>query len=127
MQLPEDDEAYLESKGFKWRFEPENHQEALLIIEEYPIDSSIFDRDKTDLMIRIPAQYNMAGLDMFYVDPPVRLKSSECYPDRANQFEKHGDRTWQRFSRHLPCPWRPGVDGLSTLLVFVRRELQGRG
>ena len=64
------------------------------------------------MMIRIPDQYNIAALDMFYVSPEVRLKNSNQYPDQAEHFEDHCGRKWQRFSRHLVASWRPGVDGL---------------
>jgi Prokaryotic E2 family E len=74
-------------------------------------------------MIRLPGQYNLAGLDMYYVDPPLRLKNGE-YPKAADSFEAHAGRQWQRFSRHLPIPWRPGIDGLQMFFALIGEELQ---
>lgn len=122
MQLPESDEDYLQQKGYQWELVAAKDG-ACLIIKGYPTSADIYDRATTDLMIRIPAQYNNAALDMFYVDPPLKLKTGG-YPNRADSFEDHVQRRWQRFSRHFSTPWRAGTDGLPTLLTFVHRELQ---
>lgn len=124
MNLPEDDEDYLREKEFVWELLP-NGDGACLVVKNYPVNGDQFDRSATDLMIRIPAQYNNAALDMFYADPPLRLKSG-AYPPAAEHFETHSGRNWQRFSRHFNTPWRAGVDGLPTMLTFVHRELHGR-
>lgn len=123
-RLLEDDEAYLREKGYRYGLVPDSGG-ACLVIEDYPVNPARYDRSATTLMVRIPDGYNNAALDMFYVDPPLRLRNGE-YPDRASSFEMHGGRQWQRFSRHLPV-WRPGVDGLPTMLTFVHRELQANG
>ena len=120
MRLLEEDEDYLKEKKYAWELLPEGDG-ACLVIKGFPVSSQVYDRAQTDLMIRIPAQYNNAGLDMFYADPPLRLKASNTFPDRADHFEDHCNRNWQRFSRHFP--WRSGVDGLPTMLAFVHREL----
>ena len=126
MDLPEDDEAFLNSKNFSWQLVP-NGSGALLVISGYSVNGETYDRESVNLMIRIPDQYNMAGLDMCYVDPPLRLRNGGAYPDKADNFETHGGRSWQRFSRHLPCPWRAGVDGLQMFFAHIHRELQAKG
>jgi hypothetical protein len=79
-------------------------------------------------MIRIPAQYNIAGLDMFYVSPELKLRSTGSYPEAASHFENHAGRNWQRFSRHLiTTPWRAGVDGLRVFMSLIQKELQAKG
>lgn len=123
MQLPEEDEEYLNTKRFTWELLPESAG-GCLVIKDYAVTPQRYDRSATDLMIRIPAQYNLAGLDMFYVDPPLRLRGGS-HPPAASVFETHGGRTWQRFSRHLAHPWRAGVDRLSSFLPLIQRELQG--
>lgn len=122
MELPEDDEHYLNEKGIAFELKPDGGG-ALLLLPGFSINRERYDRDSTTIMVRIPAQYPNAKLDMFYADPAIKLKSG-AYPDRADHFEDHGGRRWQRFSRHLP-DWRTGIDGLPTLLIFIRRELQG--
>jgi len=122
MRLPEDDENYLNEKGFDWELQPDG-QWGILVIKGYPISGVKYDRKNTDLMIRIPPQYNNAALDMFYADPPVQLKNGG-FPNRADQFENHGGHRWQRFSRHLSKPWRPGIDSLPGFLSLISREIQ---
>lgn len=122
MLLPEEDEDYLRQKGFTWELVPAGN-EGCLVIRGYPVSPETYDQSWTDVMIRIPAQYNNAALDMFYCEPPLKLKAGG-YPEAADHFETHIGRHWQRFSRHFPNPWRAGVDGIATLLTFVHRELQ---
>lgn len=123
VRLPEDDERYLAEKGFSWELKVDG-QGACLVIAGYEVSPALFDRDRVDLMVRIPPQYNLAGLDMFYVAPPLTLRATNRSPQAAEQMESHCGVQWQRFSRHLTVPWRPGVDGLSTLLTHASRELQ---
>ena len=110
MDLPEADEAFLNRKGHRWELIPGGGG-AFLVVKDFLVNPAVFDREKTDLMVRIPAGYNTAGLDMYYVDPPLRLKNG-AYPQAADVFEEHAGRRWQRFSRHLATAWRSGLDGL---------------
>ena len=124
MNLPEADEAFLSGKAFDWALQPDGDG-ALLIVKGFSVDPAKFDREQTDLMIRIPAQYNMSKLDMWYVDPPLKLKASNQYPNAAATFENHGNRKWQRFSRHLPeGAWRAGIDGFPMFFTFINAELK---
>ncbi|HJZ90604.1 MAG TPA: E2/UBC family protein [Gemmataceae bacterium] len=125
MDLPEDDEAFLDRKAHRWKLIPGGCG-GFLVVKDLAVSTAVFDRDKTDLMIRIPAGYNTAGLDMYYVDPPLRLKNG-TYPQAAEQFEEHVGRRWQRFSRHLASPWRPGLDGLPMFFALILKELQPKG
>ena len=123
MRLPEDDEAYLNEKGFTWELVP-GGPGGYLILRNVPICAGKYDQDHTDLLIMIPGGYNQTQLDMFWTDPPLRLKNGE-YPPAATLFESHLGRTWQRFSRHL-ASWRPGLDGLPMFLALIQGELQER-
>src|SRR5690348_6013937 len=110
MKLPESDEEYLRGKGYDWSLFPDG-KGGLLIMKGFPVNDKKYDQTVVDLMIRIPAQYNVACLDMWYVDPPLHLVGSGAFPEAATAFETHGNRSWQRFSRHLPPKsWRAGVD-----------------
>src|SRR5882672_6297589 len=75
VHLPENDEKYLNEKGYEWELLPEGNG-ACVIISGFPISTGIFDRDCLDLMIRIPAQYNIASLDKFSVDPEIKIRST---------------------------------------------------
>lgn len=120
MPLLEGDERYLNDKGYDWELISEGPNE-LLVLKGVSIDGAKFDRAVTDVLIVIPPQYNTSPLDMWFVEPWIRLKNGS-FPPQAEVPVQFLGRTWQRFSRHLPS-WRPGVDNLTTLLVFVAREL----
>ena len=121
MNLLEEDEKYLSQKGYKWEFLADGENGAL-IIKDYPVNEGVFDRPKIDLLIIIPAQYNNAKLDMFYVDPSLKKKDGS-YPNAAEHFEDRAGRRWQRFSRHLNS-WLPGIDSLAGFMSLISKELQ---
>ncbi|MEF3691708.1 MAG: E2/UBC family protein [Candidatus Moraniibacteriota bacterium] len=121
MNILEEDEEYLSQKGYKWELLADGENGAL-IIKDYPVNENVFDRPKIDLLIIIPAQYNNAKLDMFYVDPPLKKKDGS-YPNAAEHFEDHVGRRWQRFSRHLNS-WLPGIDSLAGFMSLISKELQ---
>lgn len=121
MNLPDDDVRYLNEKGFDWQLVADGPN-ACVVIKGYPVDVSRYDREATDILLRVPAQYPLAGLDMFYAEPWVKLRSGS-YPPAAEVAQDLLGRRWQRFSRHLKEPWRPGHDGLSSFLALVAAEL----
>lgn len=126
MELPDDDRKFLNERGYDWALQHEGAQEGFLIIHSFEVSGGGFTPPKTDLMIRIPAQYNLAPLDMWYCDPPIRIAATGQFAQASEASERHGGRSWQRFSRHLPGgTWRPGVDNLRSFLPLIWRELQG--
>lgn len=127
MNLPEDDQIFLKEHGYDWSVHPGDSQGGVLVIRNFDVSGGGFSPTVTDLMIRIPAQYNMATLDMWYCDPPIRLGATGQFAQASEVTEPHLGRSWQRFSRHLPPgAWRPGIDSLRTFMPFIWRELQGR-
>jgi hypothetical protein len=127
MELPEEDCDYLRDKALTWELLPDGSG-GCLVIKDYAVSAEVYDRPQTDLMIKIPAGYPLAGLDMFYVDPPLKLRSGG-YPPAAETFEDHAGRKWQRFSRHLNdpnSPWQGGVDGIRSFLALVSKELRAK-
>lgn len=127
MQLPEDDQEFLNGQGYTWKVHPDGALAGFLVIEQFDVSGGGFGPSTTDLMIRIPAQYNMAQLDMWYCDPPIRYAASSQFAPKSEVTEQFINRNWQRFSRHLASgAWRPGVDNLRSFLPLIWRELQGR-
>jgi hypothetical protein len=122
-RLPEADEEYLAAKAISYQLLP-GASEVFFIAKDLAVSPTKWDRAQTDLMLRIPNGYPNAGLDMFWVDPPLQLRTGG-YPVSADRFEDHAGRRWQRFSRHLATPWRPGVDGIGSFLALVLAELRG--
>lgn len=81
------------------------------------------------LMAMVPNGYPMAAMDMFWVDPSLRLPDGR-EPDRANSYEVYMGKQWQRFSWHYSNPqvaWRPGHSCLLTHLRFCQVRLANAG
>jgi hypothetical protein len=122
-RLPEADEEYLATKGISYELLT-GASEFFFIAKDLSVSPTKWDRPQTDLMLRIPNGYPNAGLDMFWVDPSLHLRTGG-FPVSADYFEDLAGRRWQRFSRHLATPWRPGVDGIGSFLALVLAELRG--
>lgn len=127
MQFQEDDQKFLNERSYDWTIHPDGSQGSFLVIRNFDVSGGGFIPSKTDLMIRIPAQYNMAQLDMWYCDPPIRIASTGQFAPASEVIESYLGRSWQRFSRHLPGgAWRAGVDNLRSYMPHIWRELQGK-
>jgi hypothetical protein len=126
MRLPARDTAFLSERGYVWELTPEPSG-AYLVVKGFRVSGGGFTPEVTDLMVRIPAQYPMTPLDMWYCDPPVRIAATGRYAQASEVIEQHLGRAWQRFSRHLNGLWQPGVDGLRSFFALIQRELQGTG
>lgn len=98
MNLPEEDITYLQSKGID--FEIIDRPNGLdIILKDYNISDN-FTTDKVDVLVKVPAGYPMAQLDMFWVHPEVYVKSTGLKPPQADVMENIDNLNWQRFSRH---------------------------
>ena len=82
-----------------------------------------FDREVSDLLIRLNPGYPDVQPDMWWFDPPVRLANGQ---DLSNTkvVESYLGRQWQRWSRHFSNgQWQSGVDGLQSYLALIRHSL----
>lgn len=127
MELPARDVKFLSERGFEWELLPDPQGAACLLVKGFNVAAGGFTPAATNLMIRIPPQYPMTPLDMWYCDPPVRIAASGQFAHASEVMESHIGRSWQRFSRHLNGGWRPGIDCLRSYFTLVQRELQGTG
>lgn len=125
MQLPAQDAAFLAERKYNSELHPDAGGGAFLIIKRFDVSGGGFTPTATDLLIRIPPQYPMTPLDMWYCDPPIRIAATGQYAAASEVMETHMNRTWQRFSRHLNGTWKPGIDSIRSFFVFIQRELQG--
>jgi len=121
VSLLEDDEEFLNSKGYRYEATPENSI-VNLVIKDFPLPSA-YTPDTVDLLIRIPPGYPQGNPDMFWTDPHVQ-KANGGDPHCASVKESYLGRMWQRWSRHWSAPWRPGTDGLKTFVAATIRELE---
>jgi hypothetical protein len=92
-----------------------------IILRAYPVPVGRFDHDKADILILLPDGYPDVRPDMFYALPWLKLRNGR-YANRADQpFDFSGQR-WQRWSRHQE-QWRPGIDGIWTMLRRIDTAL----
>jgi E2/UBC family protein E len=126
MELPTRDVRFLSERGYDWNVASDGGG-AYLVVKKFGVSGGGFAPAETDLMIRIPPQYPITPLDMWYCHPTIRLASTGQFAPASEVVEAHLGKTWQRFSRHLNGTWKPGVDGLRSFFVLIQRELQGLG
>ena len=115
----ETDLATLEERRFLLQRYPQPDGWLFLVVEGYPLPAG-YNRERTRLLIKIPPLYPLAQLDMFWMDPDLRLQNGTL-PANTCQESLIGT-TWLRFSWH-PTAWRPGRDTLLTFLGFIERRL----
>lgn len=127
MDLPTRDTQFLNDRGFTWELLPDPGGVAALVVKGFDVSGGGFTPTSIDLMVRIPQQYPMTALDMWYCDPPIRISATGQFAPASEVMEQHLGRTWQRFSRHLNGTWRPGTDNLRSFFLLIQRELQGLG
>lgn len=125
MALPpllEEHIAHLRSQGFE--IETKEDSEICIIFKSYPVPNNIWNPDKTDLLVVTHPTYPNAKMDMFWVDPPLSLKSG-AQPQAVSPDTRCG-RSWQRFSWHVQT-WNPAHDNLLTYLNVVDDRLKRNG
>lgn len=120
--LPAADRDYLTSKGIAFQEIEENGKKAV-ILKERPLPNGRFDAAKADVLILLPKGYPDVAPDMFYLTPWVKLAASNKYPNKADQALNFAGQKWQRWSRHNK-EWRPGVDGIWTMIKRVEDALE---
>jgi hypothetical protein len=82
-----------------------------------------YDRDRSDLLVRLPSGYPDLPPDMWWFSPAIKLANGRTAP-ATEATERHLDREWQRWSRHFQSgQWRSGIDGLESYLALIRQEL----
>lgn len=94
-----------------------------IVLRQYPMPAGRFDADKADILIVLPAGYPDVRPDMFYALPWLKLVRGGAYPKAADQPYDFKGQKWQRWSRHND-QWRPGVDGIWTMLRRIDAALE---
>lgn len=121
--LPERCRAYLTEKDIAFAEVIDAAGQRGIILRQYPLPKGLFDAAKADLLILIPSGYPDVPPDMFYLLPWVKLVGRNALPRAADQPHAFAGQTWQRWSRHNP-EWRPGVDGIWSMLKRVDHALE---
>lgn len=119
--IPAGDQAFLESRDFS--FEVINDAGNLgVILKDYPLLAGKYDHDTADVLIILPSGYPDVPPDMFYTSPRLKLAANGLEARATKVTHNFAERSWQRWSRHCR-DWRPGVDGLQTMVARVRVAL----
>ena len=95
--------------------------EIYIVLKNYQIPHSIWNRDRVDILVITHPTYPNAKMDMFWVDPPISLKNGN--PAGGVSTDLQCGREWQRFSWHVE-DWSPAHDNLITYLNVVDYRLR---
>lgn len=120
--LPAADREYLEAKGIAFE-EVEDGSKKGIILKSRPLPSGRFDAAIADILIILPPAYPDVAPDMFHLIPWVRLVPAGTYPRAADRPVSFQGKSWQRWSRHNN-EWRPGIDGIWTMVKRVEDALE---
>ena len=121
MSIPQLDTAYLNERGIVHEIVPEAGM-TCVVMSQWPLPRG-FDRDESDLLVRLSPGYPDVPPDMWWFSPPVRRADGRELP-ATNVIETHLGRRWQRWSRHFSGgQWHSGVDGLESFLALIRQDL----
>ena len=96
----------------------ENSGLIILVLKNYPLPRG-YNKETSNLLLKVPLSYPNGKLDMFWTDPDLRLLESNG--QAATTTENILGKQWLRFSWH-PQKWNPGADNLLTFLEFVNRR-----
>jgi hypothetical protein len=122
--LSELDELALNRRGLAFSITNTDGGGTNVVIQQFELPAG-FAPQQTSLLLKLPPNFPDAAPDMFWVNPHVKLTSTNAVPVNADQFEIHTDgQQWQRFSRHLKSPWRPGIDDLDSWLATIMRSFE---
>lgn len=119
--LPQPDLDYLRENAKGHIIVPEAGMICILIPNLALPDG--FVTDHADLLLRVSPGYPDVPPDMWWFDPPIERADHRRIP-ATDVLERHLNRTWQRWSRHLaPGVWRSGIDTLKSYVVIIRGQL----
>ena len=120
--LPESDQRYLNSHGIVAEVVRDGPHVGV-VLKQVSLPTGKFDYPSADVLVILPPGYPDVAPDMFFCDPWLRLVPTGRYPNCADQPHDFLGRRWQRWSRHNSS-WRPGIDGLHTMIKRIEHALE---
>jgi hypothetical protein len=108
--------------GFAPQLHPQGDGWVFTVFDQYPLPGG-FNQQRTSLLEKIPPNYPLGGLDMFWTDPQLRLAGGAM--PASTTMENYLGRPWLRFSWH-PHKWNPSSDSLISYLKFIEKRLEQR-
>jgi hypothetical protein len=87
-----------------------------------------WDKNAYDILVAIPAAYDAASLDAFYLALPYKFNNG-AHPRVQGAVITVRERQWQLVSWHYPDgkPWTRGVDDLASHLTHCKGFFLHRG
>lgn len=119
--LPPRDTAYLADRGLAHEVVEVDGQRAV-VLTAFPLPEGRFNVPTADILVMLPPGYPDCAPDMFFCIPALVLQESGREARATQVRQTFAGRTWQRWSRHNH-EWRPGIDGLSTMIKRIERAL----
>lgn len=119
--LPSKDQIFLSGHGYDFDVVVEGGNTGI-VLKSVKLPAGKFGCKTADVLILLPKGYPDCSPDMFYVSPKLTLAGTGQVPKACTAEHHFGGRVWQRWSRHNNA-WRPGVDGLRTMVARVQTAL----
>lgn len=120
--LPEEDVSYLEEKAIAYDTILSNGVQ-WVILRGYSIPAG-YNHSNPDIAIRVPQNYPITPLDMFYMHPNLARTDGQTI-GALSQLAIEG-KQYQQWSRHRTAAnqWIPGEDNLATHIALMNYSLQ---
>lgn len=115
-----EDYKELDAQGFSYT---EDEAQRFLVLLDYKLPKGIYDHEVCDVLVVIPSNYPQAGNDMLWTNPRLSRLDGKPIP-KTNNVGGGDNRIFRgkefcRWSRHWnqgKSLWRPGTDGMETIL-----------
>ncbi len=126
MGLPpqlEADLVQLQEEGYSVSAQriPPGGNQVFVVFEKYPLPKG-WNRSETRLLVITDISYPNSKLDMFWVEPGLRLDGGRN-PQAGEAIESYIGQQWQRFSWHVQ-KWNPAFDNIKTYLGTIDKRLK---
>lgn len=119
--LPPRDATYLEARGLAHDLFEEGGYRGV-VLRGFALPEGKFNVPAADILILLPPGYPDCAPDMFFCIPWLTLAATGTEARATQVRQTFQGLTWQRWSRHN-SEWRPGIDGLHTMVKRVERAL----
>lgn len=120
--LPEKDRQYLSDRGLTWEEVVDGASKGI-VLQNFNLPVGRFDVSTANILIVLPSGYPDVAPDMFYLMPWLKLLQNAALPRATEAAFSFQGQSWQRWSRH-ENEWRPGIDGIWTMLKRVEHALE---
>ncbi len=129
--LLDEDYEYLQTTGLEYA---EEEASRFLIIKNFEVDPSFYAAEgkpitHLEVLVQIPANYNMDGGDMFWTHPAVTRADGSVIPQvmgyGGGDERKFEGKEYCRWSRHfVPGSWKPKIDNIEKILARLEKALK---